>query len=54
MGRGTGKEREPSGAWRWKTAGSGVWEVGRGRDEWRGSEGLSGALACKAINVNHN
>lgn len=31
--RGKGKEREPSGVWRWKRTVSAAWEVGRGRDE---------------------
>lgn len=37
--RGKGKEREPSGVWRWKTTMSGVWEVGRGGMKGRGRGG---------------
>lgn len=36
---GNGKEREPSGVWRWKTPVSGVWEVGRGGMKGRGRRG---------------
>lgn len=42
---GNGKEREPSGVWRWKTPVSGVWEAGRGgmKGRGRGREGETSA-----------